>query len=178
MKHILKLFISIILCGTIVTLSDCSNRILDFTLISTKNVDLTKGMAFKRGVKRVKGVDKAHWIIIIPTRSVSIKEAVDKAIECTPGCVALLDGVIYTKFWWIPWIYGQQSALIEGTPLIDSTIADNIGEIPVYGRIELDQKGAVKAIESISPDEFIAYKNKMTKGSREKAFVHSKEIGQ
>ena len=34
-----------------------------------------------------------HWIIFIPTGTVNIKEALDKAIESTPG-VALLDGVI------------------------------------------------------------------------------------
>ena len=120
MKKIIYLFISLSLVS--VTFNSCSNRVLDFTLISSKNVDLSKGATFERGRSRVEGEDKVHWIICFPTRVLDIKEALDKAIESTPGCVALLDGVIYTKFWWIPYIYGQQKATIEGTPLIDPSL--------------------------------------------------------
>jgi len=171
-----RFFSYLLLFAVIVVLCDCSNRILDFTLISTKNVDLTKGASFKRGSQRVRGVDKAHWIILFPTKSVSIKEAIDKAIESTPGCVALLDGVIYTKFWWIPYIYGQQSASIEGTPLIDITIADYPNEAPIFGKIELDKNGNVKNVENISELEYNYLKRKVIKDSKRMRFEHSSEI--
>ena len=161
---------------TALTLSSCSHRVLDFTLISSKNVDLSKGATFERGKNRVEGKDMVHWIIFIPTGTVSIKEALDKAIESTPGCVALLDGVIYSKFWWIPYIYGQQSATIEGTPLIDPSLTYNTEDIPNYGKIELDKNGKIKSVEEISSTEYLALKNKIIKDSKETKFNSSLTI--
>jgi hypothetical protein len=168
---------SIIVLGlTAFIISSCSHRVLDFTLISSKNVDLTKGASFVRGKDRVEGKDMVHWIIIIPTGTVNIKEAVDRAIESTPGCVALLDGVIYTKFWWIPYIYGQQSATIEGTPLIDPSLALNSKEIPTYGKIELDKKGEIKNVEQLTSNEYLTLKGKIVKESQELKFTNSEEF--
>lgn len=164
------------LCLTAFLPSSCSHRILDFTLISSKNVDLTKGATFIRGKGRVEGTDMVHWIICFPTGTVNIKEAVDRAIESTPGCVALLDGVIYSKFWWIPYIYGQQSATIEGLPLIDPSVSLNTEESPAYGKIELDKNGEIKKVESLSSEEYLALKGKIVKESKETKFVNSEEI--
>ena len=161
---------------TALTFSSCSHRILDFTLISSKNVDLSKGATFERGKNRVEGKDMVHWIIFFPTGTVSIKEALDKAIESTPGCVALLDGVIYSKFWWIPYVYGQQSATIEGTPLIDPSLTYNFENIPNYGKIELDKNGKIKSVEDISSIEYLALKSKIIKDSKETKFNTSMTI--
>ena len=46
----------------------------------------------------------------------------DKAIESTPGAVGLLDGVINKHYWYIPYIYGEVSYEVEGTPLIDPAL--------------------------------------------------------
>lgn len=143
-------------------LSGCSHRVLDFTLISTKNVDLSKGLV--RGKSRVEGKDRVHIIFIFPTGVVNIKEAVDRAIESTPGCVALLDGVIYSRSWYA-FLYGQMSATIEGLPLIDPSQASNIDEIPDYRRIDMDRNGNIKTINSISEVEYLALKSEITKGS-------------
>ena len=169
-------FTFLLLTIVALTFSSCSHRVLDFTLISSKNVDLSKGATFERGKSRVEGKDMVHWIIFIPTGTVSIKEALDKAIESTPGCVALLDGVIYTKFWWIPYIYGQQSATIEGTPLIDPSLAYNSGGIPTYGKIELDKNGEIKSVEDISSTEYLALKDKIVKDSKGTKFNSSLTI--
>jgi hypothetical protein len=157
-------------------LSSCSHRVLDFTLISTKNVDLSKGVSFERGKHRVKGMDMVHIVIVIPTGSVSIKEAVDRAIETTPGCVALLDGVINTKSFYIPYIYGQSSATVEGTPLIDPGLAMNIKEIPEYIKINLDKNGKIKKVDNLTSDEYLALKEEIVKKSKEVKFVNSEEI--
>jgi len=97
----------------------CTYRFVDFTAISSKNVDLSRGADLIRGKNRVTGKDTAHIIVFIPTGRPDAKEALDRAIESTPGGVALMDGVISTNFWYIPYIYGQQSVIVEGTPLID-----------------------------------------------------------
>lgn len=169
-------FSLIVLSITAFIFSSCSHRVLDFTLISSKNVDLTKGASFVRGKNRVEGTDMIHWVIIIPTGSVNIKEAVDRAIESTPGCIALLDGVIYSKFWYIPYIYGQQSATIEGLPLIDPSLATNSEETPAYGKIELDKNGEIKKVESLTSGEYYALKGKIVKESQEIRFENSEQI--
>jgi len=158
-----------------IILSSCSHRVLDFTLISTKNVDLSKAASFERGNQRVEGEDKISIILFIPTGTVNIKEAVDRAIESTPGCVALVDGVINTKFWWVPYIYGESSAIVEGTPLIDKSLATN-SDIPKYRRINFDKNGELKNVEEISSHEFLTLKEKIVKNSKEKSFKNSTEL--
>jgi hypothetical protein len=166
----------IVLSLTAIFFSSCSHRVLDFTLISTKNVDLSKATFFEKGKQRVNGEDKVHIIIVIPTGSVSIKEAVDRAIETTPGCVALLDGVIYTKFFWIPYIYGQASATVEGTPLIDKSFTSVPPNIPSYGKMEIDKYGKTKGLVKISSTEYYALKDKIVKDSKEIRFKNSLEM--
>ena len=167
--------ILIILALTGLIVSSCSQRFLDFTLISSKNVDLSKATTFQRGKERVEGKDMAHWIIVIPTGTVNVKEALDRAIESTPGCVALLDGVIYMKFWYIPYIYGMQSATVEGTPLIDPSLAFNSTQMPTFRKIELNINGEIKNVESISKTEYYALKDKIVKESKITRFKNSME---
>ena len=99
----------IALACTAILMSACSTRITDFTIISSKNIDLSHGADFKRSPNRVKGEDKRSIVIIFPTGEPNAKEAMDKAIESTPGAVGLLDGVINKKAWYIPYIYGEVS---------------------------------------------------------------------
>ena len=100
-------------------LSGCTQRLVDFTVISSKNMDLSRGAEFERGAKRVTGQDSSQIIIVIPTGMPSTKEAMDRAIESEPGAVALLDGVVTQSSWYIPYIYGKTTIKVEGTPLID-----------------------------------------------------------
>ena len=159
-----------------IILSSCSHRWLDFTLISSKNVDLSKAASFERGNQRVEGEDLVHIIIFIPTGTINIKEALDRAIETTPGCIALVDGVITTKWFYIPYIYGQQTAIVEGTPLIDKSLANYSIDIPKYRKINIDKKGEIKSVENISSIEYLAMKDKTVKNSKEKRFKDSKEL--
>ena len=159
MKKITVLLFTLILP---LLFGNCTRRLVDFTIISTKNIDLSKGATFVRGKNRVEGKDMVHWIIFIPTGKPNIKEAVDKAIESTPGCIALLDGVLYSTFWWIPYIYGQQYFLVEGTPLIDPSLAYNEIEIDDYSKIIMDRKGNVIRTVKITPEEYQLKKKKFS----------------
>lgn len=150
-------------------LTGCTVRVVDFTIISTKNFDYTRGGSFKRGPQRVHGRDLAHWIIIVPTRQIDMKEAIDNAIESVPGCVALLDGVVYQKFWWIPYVYGQQSYVVEGTPLIDPSFTmGNTGDL--YHRIVLDSHGKIRKTETITAERFNDLKARIAKDARSQTF--------
>ncbi len=161
MKRGITSAIMVVLVSTL--LVSCTNRILDFTVVSSKNLDLTKGASFVKGKSRVTGEDLAHWIIVIPTSEVNIKEALDRAIESTPGCVALLDGVIYEKFWYFPYVYGQQVVIVEGTPLIDPSLTILEKAYPTYGMIELSNDGELAQMKEITKEQFTKEKHKLFK---------------
>lgn len=97
--------------------SSCSDRLTDFTVISTRNVPIGNAPTdLVKGNQRVQGVDKRHIVLSIPLGSPNLKEAIDKAIEKCPGAIALADGVVKSKFLYF-FFYGQTSYIVEGTPL-------------------------------------------------------------
>jgi len=99
-------------------ITGCAYRIGDFTMVSTKNIDLSRGADFTRSPTRVKGEDTVPLILGIPVGLPNMKTALDHAIAKTPGAVALTDGVVTQKrFDFI--IFGQLGYEVEGTPLID-----------------------------------------------------------
>jgi hypothetical protein len=102
-------------------LSGCTTRFVDYTLLSTKNVDLSKASTFKRTPNRVTGEDNRYWFLCIPLGSPpNLKTAVDRAIESVPGSVTLVDGVVSARNWWF--IIGEGAIIVEGTPLVDPSI--------------------------------------------------------
>ncbi|MFH2036979.1 MAG: hypothetical protein ABIJ45_11295 [Candidatus Zixiibacteriota bacterium] len=116
MKPFKLIVISIILLMVV----GCSTRVLDFTVISSKNVKLDLADGAKG--ERVKGEDMVYFLISIPLGTPNLKEAVDRAIESAgPDYDALIDGVIYSKFWWIL-ITGQMGYVVEGTPIKTSML--------------------------------------------------------
>ena len=143
-------------------LFSCTQRLVDFTIISTKNIDLTKASTFQRGKTRVQGKDVAHMIIYVPIGTPNMKQAIDKALQSTSGAIALVDGVVFYKSWWAI-LYGQNIYIVEGTPLIDPSLASNSITIPDYSVIKLDKKGNVKQSSVISKDEYFALKSKIEK---------------
>ena len=118
MKRAAAAVVGLCLCVGLAT--GCTTRLTDFTVLSTKNVDLSKMGTYTRGMSRVKGEDLAFIIIFIPTEQPHPKEAIDRAIQSVPGAVALVDGVVYQKGWWF--IVGQSGFMVEGTPLIDPAL--------------------------------------------------------
>lgn len=140
----------------------CTQRMVDFTIISTKNVDLSRAETFQRGKMRIKGEDVAHMILYFPIGTPNIKQAIDKALQSIPGAVALVDGVVYYKSWWAI-LYGQLIYIVEGTPLIDPSVALN-GTLNLdYSVLKYDRNGNVKENKSISEIEYIVLKAKVLK---------------
>mgnify|MGYP000055266624 CR=1 FL=1 len=153
------------LIAAIFVISSCSHRIVDFTVISTKAIDLTSGKEFKRGSDRLEGVDKIHVIIGIPTGTVNLKEAIDNAIEKTPGAVGLIDGVVYSKAWYAV-LYGQTSYVVEGTPLIDPSLAQVPEKMPEYMSVELDKNGEIVSSQEVSEEEYNKEKERIAKDGK------------
>lgn len=154
--HLFITCIAVLLIG----LTGCTTRLTDFTIISTKNVDLSVISKAKRGSTRVSGKDLVHIIIFIPTGVPNMKEAIDKAIESVPGAVALVDGVLYQKFFYIPYIYGQSSYVVEGTPLINTAQASTAFPSKyMVATYNAQQKRFIS--EAISAERYGALKSKL-----------------
>ncbi len=153
-----KSVLTVLMAGFMaMSLSGCATRLIDFTMISTKNVDFTKGASFKRGRERVEGIDEVSIIIFIPTGTPNIKEAIDRAIESVPGAVALVDGVVTQKSWYIPYIFGKSSFVVEGTPLIDPSMA-SVERESDYIVSKMDESGEVEELRYVSANEYAALK--------------------
>lgn len=136
----MKKTLSLILFSiTVLLVSSCTTRLTDYTLISTKNIDISQLGNSKIDKNRVIGEDKVHIILGIPTQSqILIQEAIDKAIESVPGGVALTDGVIsYSGFWAV--IYGQFSFIVEGNVLIDPEYSKS-KVVPKFGMVDFDEE--------------------------------------
>jgi hypothetical protein len=157
MKKMLLAFFGLIL------LSGCATRMLDFTIISTKNVDISRLGEFQRS-ERVEGVDTRYIIILIPTGNPSIEEAVDRAIESVPGGVALIDGVLTNKFYYIPYIFGENKYVVTGTVLIDPKLVSNTSA-STHEIIELDAKGSVSARREVSSTDYDRYLAEISRAS-------------
>ncbi len=108
-----------ILAATAIT--GCTHRIGDFTVASTKNMDVTDATHKIDYGKRTTGIDRTHIILFIPTGIPNMKEAMDVAIEASPGAVGLSDVTIKQGSFVIPFIYGQQWYEVEGTPIREVT---------------------------------------------------------
>lgn len=111
------LLCAIVLIGS--SLTGCVQRITDFTVISSKNVDLSRGASFVRDDKRVQGED-TKYVFIFPLGIPNAKEAMDLSIQGVPGCVALVDGVLEHE--WFALIFGYSTYRVKGTCLIDPNL--------------------------------------------------------
>ena len=100
----------------IMTLTSCSFRLVDFTVISSKNVSLDIDMA--QGVK-TEG-KKSYFLGI----GWNIKDAMDKALEAAgPEYDMLVDGVVrYTSY---PFVSG---VTVEGTAVSTKAMKAKMGE--------------------------------------------------
>ena len=108
MKNAPRLFV--LLCG-LVFLAGCTMRMVDFTVISSKNVKVPTKV---RG-ERVTGKD-CIFVFFIPLGVPNMKEAIDRAIESAGGEYdALIDGVVYQDLY--AFIIGQICFRVEGTPI-------------------------------------------------------------
>ncbi len=114
------IIIMLILLLILGSITSCTSRLIDFTIISSKNIDLSDMDNYVRLDKRIEKFNiRLHYIFIlpIPGKGYKLKEVLDNVIESMPGCVALVDGVVYYKKRYFI-IYNYEAYQIEGTPLV------------------------------------------------------------
>ncbi|MDT9547438.1 MAG: hypothetical protein RI826_08905 [Chlorobium phaeovibrioides] len=146
-------------CGLFM-LSGCSTRLVDFTILSSKKVDLARAATFVRDEGRVSGCDMAQIIVIVPTRTPDAGAALDRALASVPGAVALVDGVLTHKWFYVPYIYGESAYIVEGTALIDpaglpAATAGREGTLDrLYVVTRMDGNGEVRDSRVVSEKEY------------------------
>ena len=163
-KNVMKKIFAFFLFTSLLT--SCSQRMMDFTIISSKNVELSKFASYERADIRVEGEDTKPIIIIVPTGYPDGKEALDNAIESFPGAVALLDGVFTYKWFYIPYIYGQYRYVIEGTPLYDPVKRAAIeNQVNDYSVCILDKDGNIEKNVQLQKSDYIKFKSEVIKNT-------------
>ena len=108
-----KLILPALVVAISMSLTSCNTRLVDFTVISSKNVTLRLSEDGKG--PRTEGRDMKFC------GRPQLKEAIDKAIEnAGPGYDALIDGVVYTRNEII-----RLGWVIQGTPIKTSKLKGN-----------------------------------------------------
>ena len=111
-----KIFIPVLLVGLLL-ISSCSQRMIDFTVISSKNVTLRLPDDAKG--KKVEGQDMKFCAPYCGMPN--LKQAVDRAIESAgPGYDALIDGVVFNKMELF-----ETGYVVTGTPIKTSKLKDS-----------------------------------------------------
>mgnify|MGYP001250158524 CR=1 FL=1 len=88
----------------------CSARIGDFSVISTKNIDMDG--EYELVGRDVKGTDMRPIILYIPTGTPTIENAIDDALESVGGDI-MTDVIITSNVWWL-YLYGEQKYIVVG----------------------------------------------------------------
>ena len=97
-----------------------TTTLLDFTVVSTRSVQLTGNANLERGDNRVEAEMMQRVFIVFPVGELNVRSTIDQAIAVQPGCVALLDGSIKLhERLFFPFLYADSRLVVEGTPLID-----------------------------------------------------------
>lgn len=99
-------------------LTGCLTRAGDFTVYSTKNIDVAKSLHYIDEDHRVTGrCEKWQILGFYPWGEPTIKDAVDAAEESRKGCVGLTDVVLRAGGW--SFIAGQTIYEVEGNPIFE-----------------------------------------------------------
>jgi hypothetical protein len=100
--------------ASVSSMAGCTQRFGDFTLISTRNVDLSNAVVDVRTGQRVTEEDCALTLLIFPLGRPDLETAVDSALQSGRGNI-MVDQVSYRRWWYIPLLVGQECVVAEGT---------------------------------------------------------------
>jgi len=113
------LLVSVVLIA-VIALQGCTQRIGDFTLMSTKNVDI--GGKYKKLDTRFEGVDSKPMILTIPLGTPDLKQAVDNCIEAGHG--ELISNAVVEYAYWTAIVYGEVKYRVHGDVWVKASTSD------------------------------------------------------
>ena len=119
MQRVGKTLLAVSLLCACLFSSGCSTVLGDFTLLTSKNVNLNDFSTeeAEKSAEMVYGEDCGHIICIFPTGVPNLKEAVDRALESKDAYMLTNARLKYT-FFYIPYIYGQMKYEVKGYPVL------------------------------------------------------------
>ena len=139
-----------IIVMTLITLMfvGCSQRLGDFTIASTRNVDI--GANYVRVERNVEGRSMRPIIIVIPLGYPNLEEAIDDAMGKVDGEL-MTNVVINYKWFYIPYIYGQYVYSVQGD--VWKKQSTDVGAFfneaeKIYTAI--DENGQLKLVEGLN----------------------------
>ncbi len=98
----------------LISLSGCSSRVGDYSIISITNAELGKRYArMAPDVAHIAREGQRSVIIIIPIGIPNFKEALEKSLEKS-GAPRITDAVIYYDYFYIPMIFNDQKTKVDG----------------------------------------------------------------
>ena len=99
-----------ILIFFLLILTACSTRVADFTIVSTKNIDMDGN--YELVESNVKGKDVTPIIIYIPIGSPSIEDAIDDALNSVDGDI-MTDVTVRSNILWFVY-FGTHTYVVVG----------------------------------------------------------------
>jgi len=110
MESLKKQVLLMLFASSVLFISEgCTQRLIDYTMISSKNVDVS---GVKQG-DRQSGEDCVYHILFIPLGQPDMKNAIDRVLEKGKGDI-LIDIVFSTKSW-TAILFGESCYIVEGT---------------------------------------------------------------
>ena len=106
-RHAMFLVLAVFILCT----AGCSSRVGDFTIISTKNVDI--GSNYVKVASQADGSDIKPIIVVFPMGTANIKAAIDDILRKNDGDL-VTDVVIDSSYWYIPYVFGQTGFTVKG----------------------------------------------------------------
>lgn len=155
MKINLRVLSLVVLCVALIVSVGCTSRIADFTVVSTKNVDI--------GEKYVKvgpftGEDKA-FVFLFPLGNPNLKTAVDKCIENGSGDLLTNAVVSYTYSVYIGpigytvkgdvWARAKHSDLLNKKELFE--LIPGVGGLELVSCNDTSNRQKVTSVNDLTP---------------------------
>ncbi len=115
MSRKIRLVTILFAIGLVFSLSACTTRIGDLTILGTKNIPAEVTVIREN----VEGKDCANIILLlipIGTMNPTIDGAIDDALDKVPGADALID-VTIKRYAWTAILWTQECVTVEGTAI-------------------------------------------------------------
>lgn len=104
-----RVMLGLFLCASLLVFEGCHQRLGDFTVLSTKNVDVS---GLKEG-ERLSGEHCINRVLGFPIGQLDWKTAMDRALEKGKGNLMVDVVVSFTS--WTAILFAQDCVVIEGT---------------------------------------------------------------
>jgi hypothetical protein len=156
----IRLGISAMVLVFITVLNGCATQIGQFTMATTKNVDLSRLGEFSRTTREIKAQDSSIFILGFQVKTAKMNAALDKALSKIPGAVAMVDVRISTKSTPLL-IVRLESFIVSGTALVDPKIVSaetsERNEHPQL--VKFTEEGKIIETVALTNEEYINYLN-------------------